>query len=95
MLNNITTMTTRRTILTAIGLSPLATLPAVAAVSPEERIERAMKELQDALVAMHGGQWWSIVDHDCGLTSVSRSSSKTPYHTRTRGGVTRAWDGAL
>jgi hypothetical protein len=42
----------RRTILTGLAVSPIATLPAVAAtptVTPEERINRAARELAAAM----------------------------------------------
>ena len=44
----------RRTILTGLAVSPFASLPAVAAVPPEERIELAARELRDALFARYG-----------------------------------------
>lgn len=47
-------MTTRRTLLTAIGLSPLAALPFVAAASPDERIEAACEEIKRALSEKYG-----------------------------------------
>jgi hypothetical protein len=64
--------TTRRTILTGLAVSPLAAAPAAAAIieTPEERVDRAIKELHAAMVAMHGGEWGMTVNHDCGVALV-------------------------
>jgi hypothetical protein len=39
----------RRTILTGMAVAPIATLPAVAAVTPEERVKAAARELAAAM----------------------------------------------
>ena len=83
-------MTTRRAILAGIGLAPVAALPAVAAESSKERIERLTTELAAALADMHGGRWSTQVDYDLGMVAIigGARDARPVLHRRVQGGIT-------
>lgn len=65
-------MRTRRTILTGLALAPVAAVPAVAAETPKERVERLFDELQVAMHDCHGGRWLASFCHERKVVALAR-----------------------
>lgn len=63
-------MTTRRTILVGLGLAPVAAMPAIAAETPEERVERLVAELEQAMAELCGVPMCSKVNHKIGVAAI-------------------------
>lgn len=71
-------MTTRRTILAGLTLAPVAAVPAIAAESIDDRINRLATELKEAMAERHGGHFRLAVNHEhqfAIVTKIGRASS--------------------
>lgn len=86
-------MTTRRTILTALGLMPAAALPAVAATeTPEERVERLTMELAEAMSALRGKPFRTVAHFDNDMVMIVDANERFNMHRRHRGDkLVREW----
>jgi len=76
----------RRTKLTAAGLTPVAT-----AETPQDRVERLLFELADAMSALHGRPHRTYRDAVNGVAMVMKSTAHLGFHRRLDANGDRRW----